>query len=686
MGSPSNANPTGTTMFSLHVLTFLLASLLPLVSAQARCQYYPLQNFADLFIEAQTFGEIDSSFTISQSNFTLLQNGKPTTLSASTLSTPLRNDLEITLIDQTNCAVYVELVIADPKSPHVLGAQIHFSFQDSAAGGVGLEVNRIDILKSSASLGTWAFNASATLGYAKGEDWEAIPQTDRTPREALVGAADSFLQWLAEEGKNAEAVPFGTPCSRLEGGQYNAEVCSSGFRSGSGKGVLAAEKRYVVDEVVGGDRNIELSPQLRISFFTYVTSRFQFLKLNKLQSVSQFKHGQAHLWLRKNVDVDVNATPPLPVLPQRARRLSLSVSDGGTSTSAFFQTLPPEIRCKILIAAFGGRTIHLDLRLLYPLRPQESSIAPTQKKPFFRRIGSSSRDNPPPQSPLWNQGPRHANTHHPDDRDTTKPRRWEWHGSICHRPSPTLAGFDEYPACEDECASGRASWRVDCASWPGEVPHKCLLGVMGWLRSCSAAYVEGVDVLYGTNRIHIQGTFLCRHLPEVVLPQRLAAVRMVELVWDLRLWGRRESVHLLAEDQPDDGGVERYNSLAAAIPGAFPGLRSLHISLVGAPLEHGKPEGVDIVEVLLQPLDEMVRRMTTLQECRVTVPDRLWREFTRNMAHRAEGSALRRCAWLGPFDIQRDLLPRPDKGSGALPACPNEAGPVTGATTKYCLR
>jgi hypothetical protein len=249
MGSPSNAKATGTTMLSLHTLTFLLAFLLPLAFAQARCQYYPLRNFADLFIEAQTFGELDPSFTISPSNFTLLQNGKSTTPSASTLSTPLRNDLEITLIDQTNCAIYTELIIADPNNPHVIGAQIHFGFRDSEA--VGLEVNRIDILKASASLGTWSFNASATLGYAKGENWEAIPQADRTPREALLGAADSFLRWLAEEGKNTEAVPFGTPCSRLEGGQYSAEVCSSGFGSVSGAGVLAAEKRYVVDEVLG---------------------------------------------------------------------------------------------------------------------------------------------------------------------------------------------------------------------------------------------------------------------------------------------------------------------------------------------------------------------------------------------------------------------------------------------------
>ncbi|KAK0623748.1 hypothetical protein B0T14DRAFT_565072 [Immersiella caudata] len=235
-------------MLSLRILALFLSFLSPLVSAQARCQYYPLRNFADLFIEAQTFGELDPSFTISPSNFTFLQNGKLTMPSASTLVTPLEIDLEITLIDQTNCAIYTEWIIADPKNPHVIGAQIHFGFRDSEA--VGLEVNRIELLKASTSLGTWSFNASATLGYARGETWEATAQTERTPREGLLGAADSFLRWLAEEGNSTEAVPFRTPCSRLEGGQYDAEACG-GFKA-AGKGVLAAEKRYVVDEVSGG--------------------------------------------------------------------------------------------------------------------------------------------------------------------------------------------------------------------------------------------------------------------------------------------------------------------------------------------------------------------------------------------------------------------------------------------------
>ncbi|KAK0646821.1 hypothetical protein B0T16DRAFT_511323 [Cercophora newfieldiana] len=196
--------------------------LLPLTSAQqARCQYYPLRNFADLFIEAQTFGELDPSFLFSP-NYTFLQNGKPTTPAASTLSTPLPIDLEITLIDQANCAVYTELIIADAKSPRVIGAQIQFAAEESDAGGVALQATRVEIVKASASVPVpgistnWQFNASAALGHVRGEDWEAIAQTERTAREGLVGAAEAFLEWVGE-GRAVDGVPFGVPCSRLEG-------------------------------------------------------------------------------------------------------------------------------------------------------------------------------------------------------------------------------------------------------------------------------------------------------------------------------------------------------------------------------------------------------------------------------------------------------------------------------------
>ncbi|KAK0646739.1 hypothetical protein B0T16DRAFT_414183 [Cercophora newfieldiana] len=376
-------------------------------------------------------------------------------------------------------------------------------------------------------------------------------------------------------------------------------------------------------------------------------------------------------------DTDGGASPPpaaLPVLPaNRPRRLSGPIGDAATSASALFQVLPSEIRRKILIAAFGGDKIHLDLRLAHPLREREPEPAPKKPKPFWARAGGSSRsgtDNKPrsEQSPPSSQRPSHANAHSYLDRDTTKPRRWEWHGSICHRPLPLCGDYDEYPAAEDECTSGLKTWRVDCALWPGEMPHKCRLGVMGWLRACRTAYVEGVEVLYGTNRIHIQGTFLCGHLPEVMLPQRLAAVAKVELVWDLRLWGKRESTQGIAEGHPEDGGVERYQSLASTLPGVFPGLKSLHIALRGWPIDYGKPEGVDLLELLLQPLDDMVRGMVTLQECRISVPHSLYKAFRKGKVFERDEPRPRTYERKSWWEVRRNLRPPLKAGSSGLSA------------------
>jgi len=368
-------------------------------------------------------------------------------------------------------------------------------------------------------------------------------------------------------------------------------------------------------------------------------------------------------WLRRKVDRDSNATPPLPSLPaQRARRLSTSSDDNATSASAFFQTLPPEIRRKILIAAFGSRTVHLDLRLAHPIRDPKP-----QKKPIYRRVGGNSsssngKNGSSQQQAPGDQRPRHANTHPPDARDTSKPRQWEWHSSVCHRPLPFIDEFDEYPAWDDICHSGLASWRVDCTLWPGEAPDKCLLGVMGWLQTCRAAYVEGVEVLYGTNRIHIQGTYLCRHLPEVVPSQRLATVAKVELVWVLRLWGAQETIHNLAEDHPPDGGLERYEALAAALPGVFPGLRSLHLAITGAPIGYKKPEEVDLLELLLKPLDEMVRSMATLREFRVSVPQSLYKHFHNHSVYKL-GPPSPHYAWKSWWEAYRILRPPPEDSS-----------------------
>jgi uncharacterized membrane protein len=175
-----------------------------------------------------------------------------------------------------------------------------------------------------------------------------------------------------------------------------------------------------------------------------------------------------------------------------------------------------------------------------------------------------------------------------------------------------------------------------------------------------------VEVLYGTNRIHITGTYLCRHLPDVVPPQRLASVAKVELVWDLRLWGAANGVQGVAEDQPADGGPEGYRAAAAVLQKVFPGLRSLHLAITGPPIGYGKPEKIDLVELLLQPLDNVVRSMSVLQECRVSVPKSIFKELEPRVEAKGSESSLSRFTWSGLCEVRRILLPPPEVDSPGL--------------------
>ena len=147
---------------------------------------------------------------------------------------------------------------------------------------------------------------------------------------------------------------------------------------------------------------------------------------------------------------DSSIPPGLPVLPEeRKHTLSPSLSSNNltqefTIGSIFFKKLPLEIRRKIYLAAFGNRTIHMDLNFDCPgVRGVTHECLDLEK---------------------WN--PMHS---------TDPPTEWILSGSICHR-NPCL------DACHDQCRIGGKN--TMCSLFPGEVPYKCNLGVMGWLLTC----------------------------------------------------------------------------------------------------------------------------------------------------------------------------------------------------------
>ena len=85
--------------------------------------------------------------------------------------------------------------------------------------------------------------------------------------------------------------------------------------------------------------------------------------------------GSIRKWIRKKLDSDPQKgeplqqeLPPLPFLPTtRSRPLTPPQSEDQLANYGLFGILPLEVRRRILIEAFGGQTLHMDLSYRHPL-------------------------------------------------------------------------------------------------------------------------------------------------------------------------------------------------------------------------------------------------------------------------------------------------------------------------------
>jgi hypothetical protein len=115
----------------------------------------------------------------------------------------------------------------------------------------------------------------------------------------------------------------------------------------------------------------------------------------------------------------------------------------------------------ILCAAFGDRTVHMDLRLRQGLVPQWPSSHGGHAPLIDSQTGRSLT---------------HFHDAMPED---AKKVAWRWYGCVCHRNGP---GSLLRP-CHDMCLQGFAF----CHQHPGNMPDKCMVGAMGYLLSCKRA-------------------------------------------------------------------------------------------------------------------------------------------------------------------------------------------------------
>ncbi|KAK3313383.1 hypothetical protein B0H66DRAFT_565967 [Apodospora peruviana] len=237
---------------NILTLTSLLLGLLPSTTAQAQaCQWGSLRQMTDTFIESLTYGELDPSLELSSISYR--ENDKPFAIGSpsSILSKgPLQVDFTHTIIDQPSCASFTKLVVTDPKTgPYVIATQLFYN----ATSDAELTTNVVDVVVT--TKGDYQFDASQTLEHVMSEDWAALDRDQLDDREVLQGVADAYLDLWS--GGSLSAVPFGRPCSKLEGSRYTADSCTAGLNLPSGDGGMMAgrtpntNRRYVIDQSVG---------------------------------------------------------------------------------------------------------------------------------------------------------------------------------------------------------------------------------------------------------------------------------------------------------------------------------------------------------------------------------------------------------------------------------------------------
>lgn len=216
---------------------FLAAISLPSVAA-AECSRQVLLDAAESYIAAQANGALGGLAKLLTSDYKYRENNKDGNVKTGVLSTALKIAHNKTTADTVACASYTELIAATPK-PYVIGTQLRHTAD-------GAQITLIDTV--AATTGSLSFNAAKTLQYIEAEAWSPIGPAKQDSRALLQRTADAYLDmWTNASAYNA--VPWGTPCERIEGSARNSP-CTVGAPKGGFTNRIS-DRRYVIDAEMG---------------------------------------------------------------------------------------------------------------------------------------------------------------------------------------------------------------------------------------------------------------------------------------------------------------------------------------------------------------------------------------------------------------------------------------------------
>jgi hypothetical protein len=196
-----------------------------------------LQRAVDLYIEAQ--GKGDTSGLPLAAGLGYVENMAPADIAAGLINTPLKIDHHRSLLDESTCQTFTEVIVTDAAKPYVLGTRLRVNHD---------KIAEIEIIWT--TTGYWLFNADNYLKYSSAENWGPIPAEERDSRGTLVAAANAYLDAFLEQ--KIDQVPWGFPCVRVEGGAYTGRgTPTDSCEVGVPAGVNIVNRRFVVDEVIG---------------------------------------------------------------------------------------------------------------------------------------------------------------------------------------------------------------------------------------------------------------------------------------------------------------------------------------------------------------------------------------------------------------------------------------------------
>ncbi|HWK42732.1 MAG TPA: hypothetical protein VNR60_12485 [Croceibacterium sp.] len=202
------------------------------------CTRDELKAATGAYVEAQRTGDISKLALDPKVHF--LTNMQTVERSAGLWNTALPIANAMSFHDDRRCKTFTEIIVTEGGKPYVIGTRLYVHQG---------KVIRVDSIVT--QTGDWLFNANAFLKYTKQEDWTPLFKYQLTSPSEMIRGANAYLDGFADKFTD---IPWGTPCSRLEGGAYTNRDNDphASCELGMPPGVLYITHRdYLIDEEMG---------------------------------------------------------------------------------------------------------------------------------------------------------------------------------------------------------------------------------------------------------------------------------------------------------------------------------------------------------------------------------------------------------------------------------------------------